>query len=354
MIEFVRGDLLQAPTEALVNTVNTVGVMGKGIALQFKRQFPKNFKAYEQACKHRNVRVGKMFVVDNGLLSQPRWIINFPTKEHWRSPTRVEFITSGLEDLKHVIQTLGIRSIAIPALGCSNGGLEWSVVKPLIEQALGSLEGVFIQVFEPLPPEVDLPPLRPLNRTLNFTLFRAALVKVFALYAVFGDDLGRLEAQKLAYFLTQAGLDTKLVFTKNQFGPFAERLNHSLIDMEGQFIEGYGDRQRTSHIRVLPGVLDDAQAVLETDSSALEAVRRTLEVAAGFETPIGMELLASTHWLVHHEAAQNPAQVYDHLQTWNEHKTRFTLSDIQQAWEQLDGLGWFNPATSRQMPVSKA
>ena len=150
MLEFVRGDLMLASTDAVVNAVNTVGVMGKGIALQFKHRFPENFRAYASACKRREVRIGAMFVHDQGILAQPRWIINFPTKDHWRNPSELEYIRAGLEDLKRVIRDLGIASIAIPALGCSNGGLSWSAVKPLIETVLSELDGVHIQVFEPL------------------------------------------------------------------------------------------------------------------------------------------------------------------------------------------------------------
>jgi O-acetyl-ADP-ribose deacetylase (regulator of RNase III) len=149
MLRFTQGNLLDARVEALVNTVNTVGVMGKGIALMFKERFPENFSAYAIACKADEVRVGRMFVQAGVELDGPRWIINFPTKKHWRHPTQIEWIDAGLVDLKNVIQSKGIRSIALPALGCGNGGLEWSDVRPKIEAVLGDLENVEVVVFEP-------------------------------------------------------------------------------------------------------------------------------------------------------------------------------------------------------------
>jgi O-acetyl-ADP-ribose deacetylase (regulator of RNase III) len=147
MIQFTQGNLLDASAEALVNTVNTVGVMGKGIALMFKEAFPGNFRAYEDACKKHEVKVGEMFVTSTGRLSGPRWIINFPTKKHWRNPSKIEWIENGLKDLRHVIEENNIRSIALPPLGAGNGGLDWLEVRPKVEAALSYMKDVNILVF---------------------------------------------------------------------------------------------------------------------------------------------------------------------------------------------------------------
>src|ERR1044072_852194 len=149
MIRCTEGNLLDADVEAVVNTVNTYGVMGKGIALMFKERFPKNFKEYAAACKAGQVRVGAMLVTSVDELGGPRWVVNFPTKEHWRPPTKLEWVRDGLAALKEVIREKQIRSIAVPPLGCGNGGLDWAVVRPLIEDALGELEGVEVIVYEP-------------------------------------------------------------------------------------------------------------------------------------------------------------------------------------------------------------
>lgn len=147
------GNLLDADVEALVNTVNTVGVMGKGLALQFKRRFSSNFEVYAGACHRGEVQVGRMLVVGTTGHARPRYIINFPTKKHWRDPSQLEYIRTGLVALVSEVKTRGIRSIAIPPLGCGNGGLAWSDVRPLIEQAIAELPGIRVVVF---PPEVML------------------------------------------------------------------------------------------------------------------------------------------------------------------------------------------------------
>ena len=149
MIRYAQGNLLQADVEALVNTVNTEGVMGKGIALQFKKAFPDNFAAYQAACQRREIAVGRMFVFETGRLDGLQWIINFPTKKHWRYPSTMEYVRTGLADLVGVTKRLGIRSLALPALGCGNGGLAWALVRDAIEAASSELPDVEILVFEP-------------------------------------------------------------------------------------------------------------------------------------------------------------------------------------------------------------
>lgn len=149
MINFTQGNLLDADVEAIVNAVNTVGVMGKGIALMFKEAFPENFKIYARACKQNEVQVGRMFVTEPPELTGPKWIINFPTKKHWRHPSQLEWVVDGLVDLVRVIKANDIRSIAIPALGCGNGGLDWSEVRPLIESTFAEMD-IDVMIYEPI------------------------------------------------------------------------------------------------------------------------------------------------------------------------------------------------------------
>lgn len=149
MIRYTQGNLLEAETEALVNTVNEVGIMGKGIALMFREAFPENMRAYAAVCRAGEVRVGRMFVTQDCHTFGARWIINFPTKKHWRNPSKLEWVRDGLKDLVRVIRENGIRSVAVPPLGCGNGGLEWSQVRREIEAALSELDGVDVVVFEP-------------------------------------------------------------------------------------------------------------------------------------------------------------------------------------------------------------
>ena len=178
MVEFVTGNLLEADADAFVNTVNTKGVMGKGVALQFKRAFPANFKAYRAACAAGEVKLGRMFVFDSGRLERPRYIINFPTKDHWRSRSRLADIETGLVDLRRVLEELEIESIALPPLGCGLGGLDWSDVRPRIEAALADLP-VRALVFEPegAPAPEEMAERRPRP---PMTRFRATLIWLLA------------------------------------------------------------------------------------------------------------------------------------------------------------------------------
>jgi O-acetyl-ADP-ribose deacetylase (regulator of RNase III) len=163
MIKLTNGNLLTAPAEALVNTVNTVGIMGRGIALQFKQAYPAMFREYERACKAGEVKLGKVQVFDlGGLAGGPRWIINFPTKGHWRADSRIADVHAGLKDLVATVRKLHIRSIAIPPLGCGNGGLDWNQVRPLIEAAFTDLPEVEALVYSPsgalMPPRCQFAP----------------------------------------------------------------------------------------------------------------------------------------------------------------------------------------------------
>ena len=149
MITRASGDLLKADAEGVVNAVNCVGVMGRGIALQFKRAFPQNFKVYQAACKRHEVQPGKMLVVETGQLTHPRYIVNFPTKRHWRGPSRLDDSELGLAALAAEVRRLGIRSIAVPPLGCGLGGLDWSAVRPRVERAFAASPDVEVLLFEP-------------------------------------------------------------------------------------------------------------------------------------------------------------------------------------------------------------
>lgn len=150
MITFTRGNIFHSDAEAIVNTVNTVGASGKGLALTFKRLYPFNEVIYRKACESGKVRIGKMLMTTTDSCLNTKWIVNFPTKEHFRNPSKIEWIEEGLKDLRKVIINYEIKSIAIPALGAGLGGLDWEEVKSAIEDALIDLEGVNILVYEPL------------------------------------------------------------------------------------------------------------------------------------------------------------------------------------------------------------
>ncbi len=343
--ELCRGDILEAKAEALVNTVNTVGVMGKGVALQFKRAFPDNYRAYAKACKRGEVEVGKVFVYDRNTLENPRYIVNFPTKRHWRGRSKIEYVRTGLEDLVRRIRDLDIQSIALPPLGCGNGGLNWDEVRALIEEASDRLPEVKFFVYEPQeatePKSLAAKEPRP-----RLTPARAALLKLFAAYEAWGDHIGRLEAQKIAYFLQNAGMDLKLDFVKSKYGPHAETLNHVLKRLEGYYFKGYGDMSTSSRIRLMPETAEMADSFLKNHPEVQEPIERTEQVVAGFESRYGMELLATVHWVASREGAEDFDSALEAVRSWNQHKKYgFTEEHIRRAWEHLLEEGWISVKT---------
>ena len=347
MIESTQGNLLNAPVEALVNTVNTVGVMGKGIALQFKQAYPQMFRAYEQAAKAGTVQLGKMQVYDIGaLVGGPRWIINFPTKGHWRSSSRIADIQSGLQDLTETIQRLNIRSIAVPPLGCGHGGLDWAEVRPLIESSLGNLPDVRVLVFAPgnTPDAANMP-----NRTgrPEMTVGRAALISLMDRYlkGLLDPFVSLLEIHKLMYFLQAAGQPLRLQFEAKEFGPYAKNLRQVLIRLESHYTLGYGDGKDSPNkpIELLPGSVDEAQAFLKEDEAILQRMDRVTDLIDGYEDPVGLELLSSVHWVMSHnpEAKLSAESATRAVHEWNVHKRRTLKPEhLTKAWKHLTDKGW--------------
>lgn len=343
MIQLTRGNILEAATEALVNTVNTEGVMGKGIALQFKRAFPENYLFYRRACERGEVEPGRMLVFETGRLSPPRYIINFPTKRHWRSPSRVEDIETGLQALVREITGRGIRSIAIPPLGCGNGGLDWREVRPRIERALAPLADVEVRLYEPAgapDPRAMLdrrkrPPLTPA---------RAILIELLARYGELGYSRSLLEAQKLAYFLQEAGQPLKLRYIRGKYGPYAHNLDKALQQLEGHYIVGLGDAAHPrAEIDLLPGAVEEATRTLSAQPEARERFERVAALIEGFESPYGLELLGSVHWVTRKEVppASDPDQAVTAIRSWTSRKAHlFQPHHVRTAWDRLSEQGW--------------
>lgn len=343
MIKYVKGNLLEADAEALVNTVNTVGVMGKGVALQFRRAFPGNYDAYAAAVARDEVVPGRVFTWESDRLGGPELIINFPTKRHWRGRSRLADIESGLDDLRRVLIERDIRSVALPALGCGLGGLDWPDVRERIEAALGDLP-IDILVF---PPQAAPAPraMPDASSRPRMTAARAALIGLLARYLEPGDRATMLEAQKLLYFLQEAGEPLKLAFVKQQYGPYADAARHVLRHLEGHYLEGYGDGTSHTGLSLLPGAVGDAEAFLKQHPETLERFDRVGSLIDDFESPYGLELLSTTHWAGTHERADNPEEATEHVRAWSPRKERlFTAEHVEIAWERLDAGGWLSEA----------
>lgn len=305
MIRFTQGNLLEASVEAVVNTVNTVGVMGKGIALMFKERFPENTKAYETACKAEEVRVGSMFVTPGVELGGPRWIINFPTKQHWRNPTKLEWVETGLSALKEEITRRGIRSIALPPLGCGNGGLDWSDVRPMIEDALGDLEGVEVVVYEPTAKYQNVAKKKGVEK---LTPARALIAEAVRRYWVLGIECTLVETQKLAWFLERfierMGLENPLDlrFEANRYGPYAHRLTKMLEGLDGSYLhcdKRLTDADPMDTVWFEESKRERLELYLKSEEARvwLPVLDATDALIDGFQSPLGMEVLATLDWL---------------------------------------------------------
>lgn len=344
MIQFRRGDILAAEAEALVNTVNCVGIMGRGIALQFKHRYPENFTAYAAACKREEVQPGKMFVFETGTLMMPRYIINFPTKRHWRDKSRLGDIRAGLDALVEEIEEKGIHSIAIPPLGSGLGGLDWQDVRPLIVEKLAGLPNLEVLVYEPSNLNEERHYAKP-TAVPSMTAGRAVLLVLMERYLAGMMDVSvtLLEVHKLMYFMQEAGEELRLNYVKWTYGPYAEELRHVLRAIEGHMTSGYtdGGDAPTKELTLMPGTIDEAQDYLKEHLETRQRFDRVVDLVQGFETPFGLELLSTVHWVVTREGASTSEEAAKRVHAWGEKKQQFAPEQIAIALDTLTAKGWF-------------
>ena len=343
MIELVRGDILDADAEALVNTVNCVGIMGRGIALQFRKAFPENYKVYKAVCDRKKLHPGIMLVHDLNRFENPRYIINFPTKRHWKGKSKIEDIQSGLDALVDAVHDRKIHSIAIPPLGCGLGGLNWNQIRPMIQEAFADMPNVHVLVYEPAgapaAEEMVKPKIAP-----KMTKGRAALLCLMSRYleALMDPFVSLLEIHKLMYFMQEAGEELKLRYSKGTYGPYAQNLRHVLNEIEGYFIKGFGDAEDRpdKQIELVLEATQKADLYLKDHPQTNEHFARVVDLIRGFETSYGMELLATIHWLVVQEDAKTPEEAITKTYTWNDRKKIFPEEHIRTAWKVLNNRGW--------------
>jgi O-acetyl-ADP-ribose deacetylase (regulator of RNase III) len=343
MIEFKRGDIINESAEALVNSVNCVGVMGKGVALQFKLAFPANFKEYAAACRSGQVEPGRVLVHETAHLTNPRYIINFPTKRHWRGKSRIEDIESGLRSLKQEIASRGIRSVALPPLGSGLGGLNWAEVKQRIVQELRSLGSVRVIVFEPAAGIRHRP--EPAGRAVaHMTPGRAALLTLMRRYlaGLLDPFVTRLEVHKLMYFMQEAGEPLDLRFKSAKYGPYAENLKFVLREIEGCYITSTdnGSEAPSGVLQLVPGALRDADVQLRDQPDTRARLERVADLVEGFESPFGLELLSTVHWVAAKGGATTPDDIVAKTYAWGPRKKRFSPEQIRLALSVLKQKHW--------------
>jgi O-acetyl-ADP-ribose deacetylase (regulator of RNase III) len=350
MIEFKQGNLLHEDAEAIVNTVNTVGIMGKGIALQFKKAYPDNFSVYKKACDNHSLIVGNVLTVPTLSMTNPLYIINFPTKKHWKGSSKMEFIEHGLQSLVDEVRRLRIQSVALPPLGCGLGGLVWDEVRPKMEAAFAQSPETQWIIFAPqATPEASTMPNQ--TKKPNMTAGRAALLGLINRYLVptFDYPISLLEVQKLVYFLTASGeYLPKVSFQKHHYGPYADVLRHVLSRLEGHYIVGYGDGSNKPEVPItlLPDAAFEAEDFLTEYPETLEKFNQVVRLIEGFETPYGMELLSTVHWVVMEEndaAKEDVNLAIEAVHAWSSRKANNMKAEhIKSAWTNLKLQGWFD------------
>lgn len=338
MFEFKLGNLLLENVEALVNTVNCVGVMGKGIALQFKMAYPDNFKSYLKLCQQEKMIPGKVHIYETGILYNPKYIINFPTKFHWKGKSKLKDIEEGIDHLNLEIKRLHITSIAIPPLGCGLGGLEWNDVKPLILQKFHDLENVRIIVFEPKnTPSVESMPV--VSEKPQLTIPRAIYICLMNLYRIPGYRMSYIELQKLAYFIQVTGIDLRLNFQKAKMGPYADNLKFVLQKLEGHYIRGYGDGTGSKEVYLLPNAYEEAVQFVVNSGNAkqvIHSINNVKRLIEGFETPYGLELLSTVHWVTKESNEINKEVITANVLNWNARKKKlFKPTHISIAFDHI-------------------
>lgn len=338
------GNLLEAQTDALVNTVNTVGVMGKGIALQFKERFPVNFKIYADACKKGEMQVGKMLVVKEQTLQGEKIIINFPTKKEWFKKSQYSYIEEGLKDLAKVIEENKINSIAIPPLGCGNGGLKWEKVKPMLDKYLGHLEHVDIHLYEPNDAVKVILQQEAVKKEVGLTAARAMLLYALYKYEKLGEIATVFSANKIAYFLQKSGEPMRLQFVPYKYGPYAQAVEKVLYALNGKYLTGMEQMQTRAFepLQLNYETYGEVEKYIHTNLSSDQQQRleSVFNIIDGFETTLSLEILSSVHYLISENPQLTEDQLFDRIQDWNERKkTLITKEYVHIAMEHLHAYG---------------
>ncbi|MCC5934895.1 MAG: macro domain-containing protein [Balneolales bacterium] len=329
MVHFLTGNILESPAEALVNTVNTVGVMGKGIALQFRNQFPANYKIYKAACANKSLQIGQLLITEEeSLLQGKKIIINFPTKTNWKLPSEYSYISKGLEALKSEIRNRNLKSVAIPPLGAGNGGLDWNRVKPMIVNALQHLN-CDIYLYEP---NAEIREIMKSER-VKLTPARAMMLAVLYDLVRNGEFVSEFAAEKVAYFLQRFGAHDafKLEFKPNFYGPYSGKVRHVLYHLNGSYIMGYSSKDKKP-FEELSLIMDAEKEViafldLPEHSAYKQIVADTKQFLSGFYSTYGLELLSTVDFIKQDKKATHTDEILAEMKTWNIRKR--TLSENQ-------------------------
>ena len=360
------GDLFQSRAQTIVNTVNTVGVMGKGIALEFKRRFPAMYQDYLERCERGQVHLGEPYIYASLV---PPWILNFPTKEHWRSVSRLSDIIHGLEYLERHYKEWGITSLAVPPLGCGQGGLDWRVVGRTLYRHLRRLE-IPVELYAPFgTPAAELEedflaasesqPSSVEHKTIRLSASAIALAEVLA--RVISEPhhwpVGRTTFQKLAYFATEAGLPTGMKYERGNFGPFSAGVKPLITQLVNNGV--ISERRLGAMFSVLPGpTFKDAKIVHIRELENWESViDRVADLIQRLRTTNQAEIASSVH-LVARDLENRPGkppsemEVLEDVMRWKQRRRPpLDILEVAMAVRSLGALGWVRLQPSPELPV---
>jgi len=340
MLNETTGNLFEAKSEALVNAVNCVGVMGKGIALQFKERFPNNNKVYVDACKRKELEPGKLLAVwDENMHLGKKLIINFPTKIHWRNPSKYEYIEKGLVALRDLLITRDIKSVAIPPLGSGNGGLDWQKVRPMIEQSLKGLP-TNVLIYEPNAAIKEILQKQDTKKKVELTAPRAVLLYALFAFESMGEYSSLFAANKLAYFLQRKGQKLNLDFKAHHYGPYAIGVEKVLYHLNGVYLKGMeqGQAKPFEPLKLNYEKWGEVNAYVKSKLSSEEKQRlnELIKFLAGYTSELSLEVLATVDFIL----AQNPKyteeQVMEAIGNWNMRKKElFKKAYVAEAYRHL-------------------
>lgn len=320
MIRYTVGNILGDHADILVNTVNTKGVMGKGIALAFKKAFPGNFKHYEREVKEGRASVGKLIVFPTGL-THPKYIINFPTKQDWRHPSKMSYVEDGMKDLVEQLNKItDARSIALPPLGCGNGKLDWKEVKPVMLRYLEPLSDSWeIIIYEPGYKDQKMVE----RKEIPLTPARAILLHLLDRYRILGYDINLLVAHKMTYLLQRFGEPMKLTFERGPYGPYAHNLTFLLKKLNGAYLFYKEDENKpTTTVKLDPNKQVEVERFIneQADDAQRERMDQVLALIEGLETPFGLELLGTVDFVMHQTGKRDPIAIQEEIHNWTDRK----------------------------------
>ena len=328
MIKYLTGNLFDSKADALVNTVNTVGVMGKGIALQFKKLFPNNYKQYKDLCDKKEFNIGELFVsLDQNVITGEKIIINFPTKKHWKNPSEYSYVESGLDELIKLINEKDIKSIAIPPLGSGNGGLQWYKVKEIISNKLSNIENCDIYVYEP---NADVKEILKKER-VKLTPARAMLLFMLFELVKNGEFVSEFASEKLCYFLQRFGAKKyfNLTYSANFYGPYSGKVKHVLNYLNGSYIMGYAGKDKKP-FEQLNLLVDSEKALgdyINANNELKQIVLNTNKFLTGFYSSFGLELLSTVDYISQENNLLDKDLIKEKLHNWSDRKKTLFAED---------------------------